>query len=226
MFSTGFSFAVAIVYAICMQEHLLPQYGNITVSVCAGLLFGLITMLIQYVGIFVSGLHLGLSIIATSVYGGALVGMSLDYYIDRWAMMKWLEPVVPPPCPLSWLALAVWPICAMFGIIIQWTLTGTGVRLVVMKRRSKGALVHLTREQRAEMRQRKYRYLYQVRTAHGDVISQSYVQALQQKNSSSEPWNAGGTGECSTLQSDSTHLTVLASDIYWSAHLNNSAQFL
>lgn len=29
-----------------------------------------------------------------------------------------------------------------------------------------------TREQRAELRQKKYRYLYQVRTAHGDVISQ------------------------------------------------------
>lgn len=29
-----------------------------------------------------------------------------------------------------------------------------------------------TREERAEIRQKKYRYLYQVRTAHGDVISQ------------------------------------------------------
>lgn len=29
-----------------------------------------------------------------------------------------------------------------------------------------------THEQKAEIRQRKYRYLYQVRTAHGDVISQ------------------------------------------------------
>lgn len=29
-----------------------------------------------------------------------------------------------------------------------------------------------TRIDRAELRQKKYRYLYQVRTAHGDVISQ------------------------------------------------------
>lgn len=38
-----------------------------------------------------------------------------------------------------------------------------------------------TREQRAELRQKKYRYLYQVRTAHGDVISQvcmAFVQNL------------------------------------------------
>ena len=29
-----------------------------------------------------------------------------------------------------------------------------------------------SREARAELRQKKYRYLYQVRTAHGDIISQ------------------------------------------------------
>lgn len=58
-----------------------------------------------------------------------------------------------------------------------------------------------TRMDRAELRQKKYRYLYQVRTAHGDVISQNFVQALQKK----EP----GAGECSTLQSDATHLTIL-----------------
>lgn len=36
-------------------------------------------------------------------------------------------------------------------------------------------------EQRLEQRHRKYRYLYQVRTAHGDVISQHYLQSLQNK---------------------------------------------
>ena len=41
------------------------------------------------------------------------------------------------------------------------------------KRRLKAAASRpVTREQRAELKQRKYRYLYQVRTAHGDVISQ------------------------------------------------------
>lgn len=29
-----------------------------------------------------------------------------------------------------------------------------------------------TKEQRAEMKQKNYRYLYQIRTAHGDIISQ------------------------------------------------------
>lgn len=40
----------------------------------------------------------------------------------------------------------------------------------------------LTREERAIARQAKYRYLYQVRTAGGDILSQSYIQSLQNKS--------------------------------------------
>lgn len=36
-------------------------------------------------------------------------------------------------------------------------------------------LQRIRQESRAEQRQKKYRYLYQVRTAHGDVISQVSV---------------------------------------------------
>lgn len=47
------------------------------------------------------------------------------------------------------------------------------VDIINQKRRIKAQQTRpQTREQRAEMKQRKYRYLYQVRTAHGDVISQ------------------------------------------------------
>lgn len=40
------------------------------------------------------------------------------------------------------------------------------------KPRAPGVQRARTRAERAELRQKKYRYLYQVRTAHGDVISQ------------------------------------------------------
>lgn len=40
-------------------------------------------------------------------------------------------------------------------------------------------------------------------------VFQSYVQALQKKAQCGN-WSGSGGGECSTLQSDSTHLTVLA----------------
>ncbi|XP_041987614.1 transmembrane protein 198 [Aricia agestis] len=266
MFLTGFTFGSAIVYLICLQEHLLPPYGNVAVAVCAGLLFGLITMLIQYVGLFMTGFHTGLllalaglaiydhfldnrpttywlcvvslllsgiffavlnlywkkvmTIFGTSVYGGAVIATSIDYFLERMMMLKWLweraklEPAVAPPCKLSWLALAAWPAAAIVGFTAQCALTATGIyheqSIGAQKRRMKAQQSRpITREQRAEMKQRKYRYLYQVRTAHGDVISQSYVQALQKKAQCGN-WSGGAGGECSTLQSDSTHLTVLA----------------
>lgn len=40
----------------------------------------------------------------------------------------------------------------------------------------------LTREERALARQAKYRYLYQIRTAGGDILSQSYIQSIQKKS--------------------------------------------
>lgn len=59
MFATGFIFATTLVYLICIEEELLSVYGNICVSLSAGFLFGLITMLVGYVGLFVLGFHLG-----------------------------------------------------------------------------------------------------------------------------------------------------------------------
>ncbi|OWR41993.1 transmembrane protein 198 [Danaus plexippus] len=267
MFLTGFTFGSAIVYLICLQEYLMPAYGNVGVAMSAGLLFGLITMLIQYVGLFVTGFHTGLllavaglaiydhflearshtywlcvvvllasgiffavvnlywkkvlTIFGTSVYGGAVIATCLDYFLERMLMLKWvwerarLEAVRSPPCRLSWLSLAVWPAATLVGLVAQAVLTASAIHhtqsLRAQKRRLQGPP---TRDQRAEMKQRKYRYLYQVRTAHGDVISQSYVQALQKKAHCGN-WAAAGAGaaaggECSTLQSDSTHLTVLA----------------
>ncbi|XP_073951488.1 transmembrane protein 198 isoform X2 [Choristoneura fumiferana] len=266
MFLTGFTFGSTIVYLICLQDYLMPAYGNVCVALCAGLLFGLITMLIQYVGLFMTGFHTGLllalaglaiydhfldsrpttywlcvaallgsgiffavinlywkkvlTIFGTSVYGGAVIATSIDYFFERMMMLKWLweraklEPAVAPPCRLSWLALAAWPAAAAAGLAAQAALTAAGIHheQSAQKRRLKAQQSRpVTREQRAEMKQRKYRYLYQVRTAHGDVISQSYVQALQKKAHCGN-WGGGGGGggECSTLQSDSTHLTVLA----------------
>ncbi|CAG4942402.1 unnamed protein product [Colias eurytheme] len=266
MFLTGFTFGTAVVYLICLQEYLMPPYGNVGVALCAGLLFGLITMLIQYVGLFMTGFHTGLllavaglaiydhfldhrpntywlcvvvlllsgicfavfnlywkkvlTIFGTSVYGGAVIATSLDYFIERMVMLKWvwerakLEPAIPPPCTISWLTLVAWPTVAIVGFTAQCALTATGIyheeSISAQKRRLKAQPPRpVTREQRAEMKQRKYRYLYQVRTAHGDVISQSYVQALQKKAQCGN-WGGSAGGECSTLQSDSTHLTVLA----------------
>ncbi|XP_022914144.2 transmembrane protein 198 [Onthophagus taurus] len=259
MFLTGFIFASCIVYMICLQGVLMPPYGNAGVALFAGVLFGLITTLVQYVGLFMAGLHTGvlaavaaltiadhvvettpngqvwlcvgillssallfailnlyfrkgLTILGTSAYGGAILTASIDYFIERLAMVYWildrisLKPVVPPPCWFSWFVFAAWPSFVLAGLVIQCAITGRGTHHADMAAGRKKPRPNgngRTRIDRAEMRQKKYRYLYQVRTAHGDVISQNFVQALQKKDS--EP----STGECSTLQSDATHLTIL-----------------
>ena len=60
MFLTGFMFGSVLTYLICLEEELLPLEGKIGVALAAGLLCGLITMLVQYVGLFMTGLHFGL----------------------------------------------------------------------------------------------------------------------------------------------------------------------
>nr|CAD7451962.1 unnamed protein product [Timema tahoe] len=258
MFLTGFIFGSIIVYLICLQEKLLPAYGNAGVALGAGILFGLITMLVQYVGLFMTGFHTGLflgvislavaehfywqptavwmtvgvllgggllfailnlcwqkglTVIGTSVYGGAIMAGALDYFVEKFLMVMWVWDRVAlhkssPPCWFSWLILSVWPFMILVGLITQWAITGRGIyhQEWVPSKKSRNMNIQRvrTREQRAELRQKKYRYLYQVRTAHGDVISQSYVQALQRK--------VCGPGETNTLQSDSTHLTILPAD--------------
>lgn len=284
MFLTGFIFGSVIVYLICLQEKLLPAYGNAGVALGAGVLFGLITMLVQYVGLFMTGFHTGLfsavvalgvaeqfgwtpgsvwgtaasllgggllfavlnlywqkglTVFGTSVYGGAIMAGSLDYFVEKLATVKWLWARIiatspsshaaaaasaanTAPCWFGWLLLAVWPVMVVVGVTTQCAVTGRGIyhhEMVPSKKHQHpahqrgggpgscgGAGVQQrarTREQRAELRQKKYRYLYQVRTAHGDVISQSYVQALQRRVCG----ESGGT-----LQSDSTRLTILPAD--------------
>lgn len=256
MFLTGFIFGSVVVYAICTKEDLLPTAGNAGISLAAGLLFGLITMLVQYVGLFMTGFHLGLfagvaslmimypwyvpntiwivvgilmscglvgailtlffqkgcTILGTSVYGGAILAVSLDYFIEKFIMVYWVWDKIrlahsQDVCWFSWFILAVWPAVVIVGILTQWKITGKGThhQEVVPSRSSRQLNLQRIRqeENKAEQRQRKYRYLYQVRTAHGDVISQNYIQGIQKKVCP-PPDNS-----LTTLQSDFTHLTIL-----------------
>lgn len=261
MFLTGFIFGSVIIYTICIQDKLLPPYVNTGMALSAGLLLGLITMLVQYVGLFMTGFHTGLfisivslaiseqfahppsllttaatllgcgllfaifnlqwpkglTILGTSIYGGAIFAGALDYFIEKLLMVHWVWDRITlrqrmQPCWFSWIILSLWPAMVLFGLITQCAITGRGIHhqqlLPVKQSRHTNMSRVRTREQRAELRQKKYRYLYQVRTAHGDVISQNYVQALQRK----VVGGTGSGGESSTLQSDATHLTILPAD--------------
>lgn len=244
MFLYGFIFGSIVVYLICAEEAVLPEYGNAGVAVAAGLLFGLITMLVQYVGLFMLGFHTGLllgllglcgveiymiphsawitlgallasgllfallnlyfqkslTIFGSSLYGGVVITTSLDFFIQDSEFLKWIWDRVKvdrfadtdvniletlPKCWMSWAISGVWPAVFLLGLVVQAACTGRGIH----HQETFGQVKYKRQEQqetREERKQRKYRYLYQVRTCHGDVISQvnrpiagKYVQHLQ-----------------------------------------------
>lgn len=81
----------------------------------------------------------------------------------------------PPPC-WGGLLICIYPVVIIFSILVQCFITAWRVD---HKHRSRSRRRHVQhrstsrpRETREEARQRKYRYLYQVRTARGDIISQ------------------------------------------------------
>ena len=76
MFLTGFVFGSLVVYLICLEEEVLPMWANTSIAISAGILFGLITLLVQYVGLFMLGFHGGLILVRK--------------------MLKNIGPVVPP----------------------------------------------------------------------------------------------------------------------------------
>ncbi|ELU05665.1 hypothetical protein CAPTEDRAFT_184147 [Capitella teleta] len=67
MFMTGFIFGGLVTYLICLEENLLPLEGKIGASLAAGVLCGLITMLVQYVGLFMTGFNFGLLLAVASL---------------------------------------------------------------------------------------------------------------------------------------------------------------
>nr|KAG5695222.1 hypothetical protein BaRGS_008050 [Batillaria attramentaria] len=176
MFLTGFIFASVLVYTICIEEDALPPEGNIGVTVGAGILCGLVTMLVQYVGIFLTGFHFGvalavgaliiveqfvhpgtkwipigvlvgvgiifavvslkfqkaMTILGTSILGGALMVTCLDYFIEQAAMMQYVWDRMKGDksqamCWYSWVILGCWPFCCLVGALVQWRITGMGV---------------------------------------------------------------------------------------------------
>ncbi|KAH3715191.1 transmembrane protein 198-like isoform X2 [Dreissena polymorpha] len=62
MFLTGFLFGAILVYLICMEERTFTPLINAGIALGAGILCGLLTMLVQYVGLFITGFNLGVSV--------------------------------------------------------------------------------------------------------------------------------------------------------------------
>lgn len=81
----------------------------------------------------------------------------------------------PPPC-WGGLLIYIYPMVIVFSMLVQCFITAWRVDHRSRARSRRRHMHHRQssrpRETREEARQRKYRYLYQVRTARGDIISQ------------------------------------------------------
>lgn len=245
MFLYGFIFGSMVVYLICSEEEVLPEWSNALIAMSAGLLFGLITMLVQYVGLFMLGFHTGLlgglvglcvveihytppsawltlgvllaagltlallnlyfqkslTILGSSLYGSAILMVTTDYFLEDSLVLDWVWERVKvdrmverglsavetiPKCWMAWAVTAIWPAVFLLGFCVQVCCTGRGIHHQQSLPQVKYNKQDLT-ETKEERKQRKYRYLYQVRMCHGDVISQvnrpisgKYVQHLDE----------------------------------------------
>lgn len=81
----------------------------------------------------------------------------------------------PPPC-WGGLLIFLFPVVIVFSMLVQCFITAWRIdhrqRAQSRRRHMHHRASSRPRETREEARQRKYRYLYQVRTARGDIISQ------------------------------------------------------
>ncbi len=128
--------------------------GFFTLGFHAGLLSGLAAMLFFPTGhsvwisvIFLLGTGLfgavanvcwpSLSMVSTSLIGGAMIAIAFDYFVEKLRMAKWVGQLVKNEeaefCWFSWLLLCLWPVLLVVGFVVQTTLTANGFSVHICK---------------------------------------------------------------------------------------------
>lgn len=122
-----------------------------------------------------------ITIVASSIVGSAMIVCSIDFFMHGLDTVNWILNMIPNPSPPPcWggILLCSWPVASLVGVLVQCFITAWRIdhQRPPRRRRNNGRSRSGSRmrETREEARQRKYRYLYQVRTAHGDIISQVF----------------------------------------------------
>lgn len=105
MFLYGFIFGSIVVYLICVEEKVLPEWSNAAIAMSAGLLFGLITMLVQYVGLFMLGFHTGLLSVVSADLISTLLTLLCPGLLGGLVGLCCVELYYTPPS--AWLTLGV-----------------------------------------------------------------------------------------------------------------------
>ncbi|KAH8342825.1 hypothetical protein KR059_000491 [Drosophila kikkawai] len=226
--------------AVCVATMPDNEFGyrEIYVAVVGGAVICSVLTLccVKYVTILTS------SIVGTAMILGAIDFFMHGLETISWILSMRPHPS-PPPC-YGGLLIAAWPITIVLSIMVQCFITAWRVdhrKRVYMRHHNHPGHAHAphlpnssqqqsgpghthapvrrsqsrNRETREEARQRKFRYLYQVRTARGDIISQNFVSALQKRiqlsgtETPSERSIKSSSNERNTFRSDRTHFTTI-----------------
>ncbi|XP_017034614.1 transmembrane protein 198 [Drosophila kikkawai] len=226
--------------AVCVATMPDNEFGyrEIYVAVVGGAVICSVLTLccVKYVTILTS------SIVGTAMILGAIDFFMHGLETISWILSMRPHPS-PPPC-YGGLLIAAWPITIVLSIMVQCFITAWRVdhrKRVYMRHHNHPGHAHpphlpnssqqqsgpghthapvrrsqsRNRETREEARQRKFRYLYQVRTARGDIISQNFVSALQKRiqlsgtETPSERSIKSSSNERNTFRSDRTHFTTI-----------------
>ncbi|XP_054727183.1 transmembrane protein 198 [Anastrepha obliqua] len=172
------------------------------------------------------------TILTSSIVGSAMIIASIDFFMHSLDTINWILNMKPNPSPppcYGGILICTWPVAIIISIMVQCFITAWRVdhrKRVYLRHHHQMArcgaagiganrMSGRPRETREEASQRKYRYLYQVRTARGDIISQNFVSALQKRiqlggtETPSERSIKTSSNERNTFRSDRTHFTTI-----------------
>lgn len=73
-----------------------------------------------------------MTIFGSSLFGSAMLAASLDYFVEKSVMVRWIWEKAMlrrtvDPCWLSWILLCIWPTVMFIGLIVQCAITGKGI---------------------------------------------------------------------------------------------------
>ncbi|XP_077071388.1 transmembrane protein 198 [Siphateles boraxobius] len=114
---------VALASLVVLEEFYHPRTVWLPLGVLlgSGMLFAVLTL--QWQRCFTT--------ISTAVFGSAVVTVTVDYFVELFALTRYIfERVkVDPPRPVcwfTWVVMGVWPVLALLGVLIQWKVTAEG----------------------------------------------------------------------------------------------------
>ncbi|KAF1574441.1 hypothetical protein FQV11_0004175, partial [Eudyptes moseleyi] len=187
MFLSGLLFGSIVIFLLCYKERVLETQLSLEASagiaLGIGLLCGLVTMLLRSVGLFTTGLLLGLllamaALVAAApvlpppspwVPAGSLLGLAL---LCALLALQWPKALTAlalvlyvydrlrlapagPLCWHSWVVLGAWPALSLLAVLLQWKLTADGFSHtdVILSRRQKRLQLLRIRQKEAKRRQ-------------------------------------------------------------------------